>query len=164
MASQNAGFSFSPSSRSNTCVGNKTRSYCECVPDGGGAPNKSSLFSLNEKGKEIHFGFVHPAGFVLEQRRVFLSSSVFVYRVISLQQRRGNARCASCVEARILPALPACWSVALGSAKQRELVFWCPIPFSGAWAQSGFSKGRLQNGRVEVLAPGIETLSKGFVV
>lgn len=76
--------------------------YCECAPDGE-KPNKSCLFSPDEKGKEIHVGFVHNAGSAREQRRMFLSS-VFV----------GNARCALCAATRILPAH---WAVALGSAK-----------------------------------------------
>lgn len=76
--------------------------YCECAPDGE-KTNKSCLFSPDEKGKEIHVGFVHNTGSAREQRRMFLSS-VFV----------GNARCALCAATRILPAH---WAVALGSAK-----------------------------------------------
>lgn len=132
VASRNADFSFSLRSWSNTCIGNKTHSYSLWMCTRWGAKtNKSCLFSLNEKGKETRLGFVHNAVFVLEQRRIFLSSSVFVSRVADLQWCWDNVRYASCIEAWVFPAFPAHWSVTSGPAKKRQLVFCCPISFHG---------------------------------
>lgn len=104
-------------------IQNSFLTACESVPDGGKKKNrnKSCLFFLNKKRKEIHLGFVHSAVFVLEQRRTFLLSSFCAFCSQPPAARRKGQVCLVCCEARISPALPARCSVVSGSANKTKL-------------------------------------------